>query len=342
MKRYTAPPVSPPRVYLGYIPKGFRGTVRTVEHMKALIRAGVKDFYVRQKAIDILMDEGITPKDYLGEIRAVFEWVQRNVRYTRDPFRLELLHSARRMLELRAGDCDDLAILLGAMLESVGHPVRLVLTGPNPRRPRLFTHVYVEAYHQGRWIPLDPTMPHPMGWAPSTPVRHTIAIDRSPAMTSRSDVPDMIGAAGEAPDWLRSLLRAVRTEAVTPKDARVKSLWDLLRQQGLLSRSAWLKRVLRRIWDNGLAARPRPRTTRAMVRLLRAWAILPPRPVVPTGSSVSISVQPGAPVRLTPMRPVIVRPWRPWRRPWPPRRPITMRSLRPVMVRPVARPIGRR
>ena len=71
----------------------------------------------------------------LGEIKALFEWVQRNIRYTKDPFRVEVLHSPRRMLELRAGDCDDMAILLGAMLLSVGHPVRLVVTGPDPLRP---------------------------------------------------------------------------------------------------------------------------------------------------------------------------------------------------------------
>ncbi len=73
-----------------------------------------------------------SPKDYLGEIQALFEWVQKNVRYTKDPYRVEVLHSARRMLELRAGDCDDMTILLAAMLEAIGHPTRLVIIGPDP------------------------------------------------------------------------------------------------------------------------------------------------------------------------------------------------------------------
>ena len=103
MKRYAPPPLSRPRIYLGQIPKGYPGTRRTVEHMRALIRAGVKDFYVRQKAIDVLLEKRVQAKDYLGEIRALFEWVQANIRYTKDPFRLEVLHSPRRMLELRAG-----------------------------------------------------------------------------------------------------------------------------------------------------------------------------------------------------------------------------------------------
>lgn len=149
MRRYAAPPLSLPQVNLGLIPKGYLGTQSTLKHIQALIQAGAKDFYVRQKAIDILLEKAIRPKDYLGEIKALFEWVQRNVRYTKDPFRVEVLHSARRMLELRAGDCDDMAILLGSMLEAIGHPVRLVITGPDPLRPKLFSHIYLEVFIKG-------------------------------------------------------------------------------------------------------------------------------------------------------------------------------------------------
>lgn len=180
MKRYETPPPTPPKIQLDRIPQGYPGTQRTVTRMQALIRQGVKDFYVRQKAIDILLEKGVRPKDYLGEIKALFEWVQQNVRYTKDAFRLEILHTARRMLELRAGDCDDMSILLGAMLESIGHPIRLVIVGPDLLRPNLFTHVYLEAYHKGRWIPLDATMPHPMGWAPRVFNRKVIPIARRP------------------------------------------------------------------------------------------------------------------------------------------------------------------
>jgi hypothetical protein len=181
MKRYSPPPATPPRIFLRKIPRGYPGTMRTASHVKRLIREGAKDFYVRQKAIDILLERGVRPKNYLGEIAALFEWVQRNVRYTRDPFRVEVLHTPRRMLELRAGDCDDMTILLGSMLESVGHPVRLVLTGPNAFRPRLFSHIYLEVNHRGDWIPCDATMPHPLGWSPRAPVKQIIAIQEEPS-----------------------------------------------------------------------------------------------------------------------------------------------------------------
>jgi hypothetical protein len=163
-------------IRLTTIPRGYAGTLATVEHVIALIRGGAKDFVVRQHAIAILRRRDVRPKDYLGEIKALFEWVQQHVRYTRDPFRVEVLHSARRMIELRAGDCDDMSIVLGAMLEAIGHAVRIVLTGADGLAPDVFTHIYIEVLYRGRWVPLDATMPHPMGWAPRAPVRKVISL----------------------------------------------------------------------------------------------------------------------------------------------------------------------
>jgi transglutaminase-like putative cysteine protease len=166
-----------PRVFVGRIPRGFAGTRTTVGYIAQLVKQGAKDFFVRQTAIDILIGNAVKPKDYRAEIKTLFEWVKNNVRYTRDIYRVELLHTARRMLELRAGDCDDMTILLAAMLKAVGHPVRLVLVGFNPRRKEQFTHIYLEAFCKGWWIPLDPTMERPMGWAPPASTKRVFAVD---------------------------------------------------------------------------------------------------------------------------------------------------------------------
>jgi transglutaminase-like putative cysteine protease len=130
-----------------------------------MILSGAKDFVVRQTAIAILRKAGVPEKDRAGEVRALFEWVRRNIRYTRDIFRVELLHSARRLLELRAGDCDDQTILLSSLLLSTGHPVRLVLAGFQPGRPHAYSHIYPEVHVAGRWIAVDPTLSGPMGTA---------------------------------------------------------------------------------------------------------------------------------------------------------------------------------
>jgi hypothetical protein len=309
-QRYTSAGPTAPKIYLGHIPKGALGTQKTVEHVQALIRAGAKDFYVRQKSIDILLEKHVKPKDYLGEIKALFEWVQQHIRYTKDTFQVEVLHSAKRMLELRAGDCDDMTILLGAMLEAIGHPVRLVIIGSNPLRHDLFTHIYLDVFHKGRWIPLDATMPYPMGWAPKTMVKKIITIERRPTMMSEDLELHGIGAGVEVPTWLKGLIRAIRSEAMQPKDERVKSLWNLLRDRRELSTHPWVKEVLQRIWTKGLAARPRPLTTEKLVMRLRQIGILPSTGAGP-GAHRPGAGRPSAPMAMRPVRAVPVKSVRP-------------------------------
>lgn len=284
------------------------------------------------------MARRVRAKDYLGEIKALFEWVQHNIRYTRDPHRVELLHSARRMLELRAGDCDDMTILLGAMLQSIGHPVRIVVVGPNPKRPGLFTHVYPEVRFRGRWIAVDATAPHPMGWQPRSVVRKTIPLRRRPDMSMH----DVDGGLGQA-YGTAGVIEAVRAAGLQPRDPRVKATWDLLRTRGLLSRDPWVKQLLRRIWQQGLPPGNRPRTAARLDGALRSWGL--------TAIDTSVTAYPGAAVYpSTTVYPVVTPyyprgpfyprrdhrhapPWRPPR--WtPPRRFAVTPQRRPAVTPP--------
>jgi len=330
MMRYVQPALTPAKTSLQGIPKGYLGTRETLKHIQALIREGAKDFYVRQKAIDILLAGGVRPKDYREEIKVLFEWVQQNVRYTKDPFHVEVLHSARRMLELRAGDCDDMTILLAAMLEAIGHPTRLVIIGPDPFQPRLFSHIYLEVNHKGTWIPLDPTMPFPAGWAPKTYVKQVISIDRrNPKMFGDMELQGTDSVTMSA-DWLPGLAQNISGGALTQRDPRVRQLYDLLRQRQLWVRSPRMRRVLRFAWRNGLANRQRPRTGAWFMWRLRRWGLLPgpvgPRPPFPAAWGAR-----------RPFRRVGLRPYRRIGPPWRPGglSPFRRVSLRPVQVRPV-------
>lgn len=165
MPRFVRCPVVP-RIRVVRVRAGKPGTLTVANIIAKLIAAGAKDFRVRQKAIAIFREQAIPAKDRWGEVCALFDWVRRHVRYTRDIYRVELLHTARRMLELQAGDCDDMTILLGSMLKSTGHPVRIALVGFRRNRPHLYSHIYPEVLVGGRWVALDATMPRPIGWAP--------------------------------------------------------------------------------------------------------------------------------------------------------------------------------
>ena len=86
-----------PHIQIRRVPKGPRGTLTTAHLVAELIREGAKDFYVRQKAIEIFRSYRVPPKDRFGEVCAIFEWVRRHVRYTRDIFRVDPARRARGM-----------------------------------------------------------------------------------------------------------------------------------------------------------------------------------------------------------------------------------------------------
>ena len=61
-----------PRIFHYRVPKGAAGTLVTARLIARLIRDGAKDFYVRQKAIQIFRAYGVHPKDQFGEAYALF------------------------------------------------------------------------------------------------------------------------------------------------------------------------------------------------------------------------------------------------------------------------------
>ena len=182
-----------------------------------------------------------------------------------------------------AGDCDDMTILLGALVKSVGHPVRVVLTGPDSRRPGLFSHIYLEARHHDQWIPLDATMPYAWGGrrallsAKLCPLRRNLPMTAQPPAPSPPPAPGTAAdarARARAEDGCAICFVAYARREFSRADPRVKALWDLLRRRQLLGRDPWIRARLRYIWQKGLPTPdPRPRTTRRLLALLRNWNV---------------------------------------------------------------------
>ncbi len=124
--------------------------------MRDLIREGRSALPVRLKAAEII--RGLPPKKWMAEASAIQRWVRDNIRYTKDINGVETLHTAEKVLELGYGDCDDKTILVGSMLESVGHPVRIKAVGFSPGA---LSHVYPEVKLGAKWVPVETTMD---GW----------------------------------------------------------------------------------------------------------------------------------------------------------------------------------
>jgi hypothetical protein len=126
---------------------------------------GIQDPKIQQLASRILEEYDVPSRDWEGESKAVFEWVRENIRYTRDPEGLELFRKPLRTVQLGIADCDDMSILICALLGTIGHTLLLRVIGVSSNEPE---HIYpVDLLPPGNpdyAIALDATRPESMGW----------------------------------------------------------------------------------------------------------------------------------------------------------------------------------
>lgn len=156
-----------------------RATYESVEVIKKLIEQGKKDIVVRTVAEKIV--QYIPPKDYEREVKAIYNFVVRRLRYTKDIHRVETVHRARDLLRRhkKAADCDDFVILTGALLQAIGHPVRIIIIGNNPLDKDDYSHIYLQVFVGKKWIALDGSVPGAKpGWeAPKYSTKKIISLD---------------------------------------------------------------------------------------------------------------------------------------------------------------------
>lgn len=152
-------------------PTGYRGVLTTLGIMAQAITATSRHPYWKVFASKIITRAGIPENDQLGEARALFGFMRRNIRYTRDPHNFEWLQTPLYTALVKNGDCDCQTTLLASLLMSVGFPVRLVIMGRKPRDPKTgealqgeanYFHVLLSAEvrdENGKyWLRLDPTI----------------------------------------------------------------------------------------------------------------------------------------------------------------------------------------
>ncbi len=109
------------------------------------------------------------------QARKIYEFVRDEIQYVRDPLEFEEIQSPATTLKLRAGDCEDQAILLCSLLSAIGFESALIFADTD--NDKVPDHVYSAVYipsapdyckplvHQeledgkdlNDWIPLDPT-----------------------------------------------------------------------------------------------------------------------------------------------------------------------------------------
>jgi hypothetical protein len=155
--------VHPALGFIGYrapLLAGGAGTAQTIKLMRKLVDQAVGDASFVRHAIDIVRH--VPAYHDLGEASTVYDWVTHNIRYTKDPVTKEKLYPPAELLRIRAGDCDDIAMLMSALMIALGYPARVVTIGANAENPEEFTHVYAEAEvppGSGNWVSMDAARP---------------------------------------------------------------------------------------------------------------------------------------------------------------------------------------
>lgn len=155
-------PSEAPESELRGIPSGFAGIAATLDYMVALTRRWRTDLRMRRLAESLVA--GVQSKSWLREAQAIYDWVHGTVRYTGDVADVETVKTPWALVTSPFGDCDDMSVLAGTLLSTLGHPVRYVAVSTQPGVEQ--DHVFVETRIGKRWIALDATESYGLGWAP--------------------------------------------------------------------------------------------------------------------------------------------------------------------------------
>lgn len=146
---------------LAELPGGVGGVDATLAEIGRLVESDLKQTALRFHATQIL--RSVPSKDVIGEARAIYAWVRRNIRYQKDPLGIETVQSPVVTLRLRAGDCDDHSALVVGLAAAVGIPGRFRVIGTSSES---FIHIWPELLVGGKWLPADTTEGGGLGWRP--------------------------------------------------------------------------------------------------------------------------------------------------------------------------------
>lgn len=159
--QYSTTPASPTRHRLIPQMAGLGGIRQTLTLMRQLTAHYKTDPTIRELALRLTRN--LPQKDFYGEARELWAFVKHNIRYTLDVNGVETIQTPLKTLEYGAGDCDDKALLLAALLESIGHETRFKAVGFHSG---LINHVLLETNIRGKWLAMETTEPVPLGWTP--------------------------------------------------------------------------------------------------------------------------------------------------------------------------------
>lgn len=149
------------------------GLLKDVDRSVTKVIESVNPNATRVRELAINLGRQFEAGDF-KQARKIFEFVRDGIQYVYDPMGLEEVQPPETTLKLRAGDCEDQAILLSSLLSAIGFESALVFADTD--NDKIPDHVYSAVYiptapeytkpfkskklDDGKdlhdWIPLDP------------------------------------------------------------------------------------------------------------------------------------------------------------------------------------------
>ena len=204
--------------------------------LREIAMRGGRDPRIAALAVHILRSAGVQPRDYKGQAQALLKWVQnpQNMYYINEPS--ERLQDPVYSVKVGFGDCDDLAILLASLFESIRLEWRFCLSGkvrgknarwiegtPLPKHGK-WVHIYLivgyPPFKPKKWLYAEPTLSHAeLGW------------DVIAAMKRGENfLPEMSGPETVAAPEERGIIQIVSPE-VKEKEEKRKKLWERVKDR---------------------------------------------------------------------------------------------------------------
>lgn len=143
------------------IPEGKAGIIKTLKIMRALVREYKTNLTIRLLAQKIT--QKLPPKNYTREAIELHKLVRDKIRYVKDVNGVETIQTPIQTLRIGSGDCDDQALLVAALLESIGHKTQFIACG---FRGEGYSHVFVRTKIGPKWVSVECTEPWPLGKEP--------------------------------------------------------------------------------------------------------------------------------------------------------------------------------
>jgi hypothetical protein len=222
-----------PKVY--HLPtwKSKDDPIRIAALREATMRAG-RDPRLATLVVGILKQAGLQSSRGGRPAAVLLKWVQDHVFYVNEPG--ERLQDPLYTLSLSQpyGDCDDMAMVLGAMYESIRLPWRFVLSGKDrrgrmvrwvegePRKKAKWSHIYLmvgdDPYHPKVWRFAEPSLKKPLGWDVVGHMQRSGRVALSELAGIQEDASDAgITIVGDGPDFWADVVAKTR-ERLDPRE----------------------------------------------------------------------------------------------------------------------------